>query len=409
MKIGGKKVGLTTQVFIAMVLGSIFGLLIGEPMTKVGFIGDIWLNMIKMIVVPMVLVTIITGITSQKDTRSLGRISVRIMSYYIVSTLIATAIGITVAFIIKPGTIANFTGLASKEISGGTEITIAEFFTGMFSSNMFATFANGNILQTLVIAILIGVAILRIKNENFKVTVVNGFNALSEMVFSLIGMIMIASPIGIFFLMADSFAKYGAGIFTSMATLAGTYYIACIIHAILVYGGTLWITSGINPIKFLKDSAELWIYTIATCSSIASIPVNIKVAKEKFDVPESISGFTIPLGSQMNYDGSVLLYGVVIVFISQVVGTPLDIGTMLKVIFLSAIFSTGGGGIPGSGIVKLLVMVEAFGLPTEIVGIIAAFYRLFDMGTTTTNCLGDLAGTVFVDRLEKKSMKKTSY
>lgn len=406
MKIGGKKIGLTTQVFIAMVLGAIFGLVIGKPMNEVGFIGDIWLNMIKMIVVPMVLVTIITGITSQKDTKSLGRISVRIMSYYVITTLIATAIGIAVAMIIKPGNVANLAGLASKEVTGGTDITIAEFFKSMFSSNMFDTFAKGNILQTLIIAILIGVAILRMKNESFKVTVINGFNSLSEMVFSLIGMIMIASPIGIFFLMADSFAKYGAAIFTSMATLAGTYYLACIIHVVLVYGGVLWFTAGINPIKFIKDSAELWIYTIATCSSIASIPVNIKVAKEKFGVPESISGFTIPLGSQMNYDGSVILYGVVIVFISQVVGVPLSIGVMLKVILLSAIFSTGGGGIPGSGIVKLLVMVEAFGLPIEIVGIIAAFYRIFDMGTTTNNCLGDLAGTIFVHKLEEKSANK---
>lgn len=408
MKIAGKKISLATQVFIAMILGAILGLTIGEPMMKLGFIGDIWLNLIKMIVVPMVLVTIINGITSQKNIKSLGRISVRIMTYYILTTLIATAIGLAVAMIIKPGTIANFTGLASQEITGTTEITIAEFFTSMFSSNMFATFSSGNILQTLIIAILIGIAILKMKNEELKETVINGFNAIGDMVFSLIGMIMKVSPIGVFFLMADSFATYGAAIFTSMATLAGTYYLACLIHIFLVYGGVMWTTAGINPIRFIKDSAELWIYTISTCSSVASIPVNIKVAKEKFNVPESISGFTVPLGSQMNYDGSVLLYGVVIVFISQVVGVPLNVGTMLRVILLSAIFSTGGGGIPGSGIVKLLVMVEAFGLPTEIVGIIAAFYRIFDMGTTTNNCLGDLAGTVLVSKLEEKTAAKST-
>ena len=178
------------------------------------------------------------------------------------------------------------------------------------------------------------------------------------MVFSLITMVMKASPIGIFFLMADSFAKYGASLFTSMAYLAGTYYLACIIHVILVYGGILWISNGINPFRFIKDSMELWIYTLTTCSSVASIPVNIKVAKEKFGVPERISSFTIPLGSQMNYDGSVILYGCVIVFISQVVGHSLDIPTMLKIVGMSAILSTGGGGIPGSGIVKLFIMVE---------------------------------------------------
>lgn len=407
MKIGGKKISLTTQVFLAMIVGAVLGILIGEPMTRLGFIGKIWLNCIKMIVVPMVIVTIITGITSQKDVKSLGRISVRIMAYYILSTLVACTIGLAVASIIKPGTMANFTGLASKEITGSTDITIADFFTSMFSSNMFRTFSEGNILQTLIISVMIGIAILRMKNESLKETIINGFNAIGEMVFSLIRMIMIVSPIGVFFLMADSFGRYGASIFTSMATLAGTYYLACIIQITLVYGSVVWLSSGINPIKFIKDSAELWIYTISTCSSVASIPINIKVAKEKFGVPERISGFTIPLGSQMNYDGSVLLYGSVIVFISQVVGAPVTIGVMLKVILLSAILSTGGGGIPGSGIVKLLVMVQAFGLPTEIVGIIAAFYRIFDMGTTTNNCLGDLAGTVFVSKLEEKTNKKT--
>ncbi len=402
MKIGKKKIGLTTQVFLAMIFGAIFGLIIGEPMTKLGFIGNVWLNCIKLIVVPMVLVTIITGITSQKDIKSLGRISVRIMGYYILTTIVACIIGIAVAAIIKPGTIANFTGLASKEVTGSTDISVADFFLGMFSSNMFKTFSDGNILQTLVISIMLGVAILRMKSEETKATAIKCFNALSDMVFSLINMIMIVSPIGIFFLMADSFGKYGAGIFTSMATLAGTYYLACILQVVLVYGGVLWVTAKINPFKFIKDSAELWIYTLSTCSSVASIPVNMKVAKEKFGVPERISSFTVPLGSQMNYDGSVILYGCVIMFISQVVGVPVDLGTMLKVIVLSAILSTGGGGIPGSGIVKLLVMVEAFGLPTEIVGIIAAFYRLFDMGTTTNNCLGDLAGTIFVSKLEDK-------
>ena len=360
------KIGLSTQIFAAMLLGAVLGIVIGEPMTKVGFIGTIWLNCIKMIVVPMVLVTIVTGVVSQKDMKTLGRISFRIMAYYIVTTLVACAIGILVTSIVKPGTIANFTGLASKEVTGSADITVADFFTGMFSSNIIQTFADGNILQTVVIAILLGVAILRMKNPEHKEKAIKGMNVLNDMVFSLINMIMLVSPIGVFFLMGDSFGKYGAGIFTSMATLVGTYYLACLVHVVLVYCTVIWVTAGINPLKFLKDSAELWVYTISTCSSVA-------------------------------------LYGCVILFISQTIGVPVTLGTMVKIILMSAILSTGGGGIPGSGIVKLLVMVTAFGLPTEIVGIIAAFYRLFDMGTTTNNCLGDLAGTVFVSKLEDKA------
>ena len=390
MNIVGKKIGLSTQVFSAMILGAVFGLLFGGVMVKLEFIGTIWLNCIKMIVVPMVLMTIITGITSQKDLKSLGRIAVRIMVYYVLTTLVATVIGLATASVLKPGVHANFTGLASKEVSGSTDITIAQFFTNMFSSNMFVTFSESNILQTVVIAVMLGVAIMLVKNDEHREKLISGANALCSMVFSLIGMIMKASPIGIFFLMGASFGKYGTSIFTSMATLLGTYYLACILQVLLVYGLVLWFAAGISPLRFIRDSAELWVYTLSTCSSVAAIPVNMKVAREKFNVPDSISSFTVPLGSQMNYDGSVILYGCVIMFI----------------VLLSAILSTGGGGIPGSGIVKLLVMVEAFSLPTEIVGIIAAFYRLFDMGTTTNNCLGDLAGTVLVSKLEEKRAKK---
>ncbi len=338
----------------------------------------------------------ILGLVSQKDLKSLGRIAVRIMVYYVLTTLVATVIGLATASVLKPGVHANFTGLASKEVSGSTDITIAQFFTNMFSSNMFVTFSESNILQTVVIAVMLGVAIMLVKNDEHREKLISGANALCSMVFSLIGMIMKASPIGIFFLMGASFGKYGTSIFTSMATLLGTYYLACILQVLLVYGLVLWFAAGISPLRFIRDSAGLWVYTLSTCSSVAAIPVNMKVAREKFNVPDSISSFTVPLGSQMNYDGSVILYGCVIMFISQVCGQSVSLEMMLRVVLLSAILSTGGGGIPGSGIVKLLVMVEAFSLPTEIVGIIAAFYRLFDMGTTTNNCLGDLAGTVLV-------------
>lgn len=402
MKIAGKKIGLSTQVFSTMILGAVFGLLFSNVMIKLEFIGTIWLNCIKMIVVPMVLMTIITGITSQKDLKSLGRIAIRIMIYYVITTLIATVLGIATTAIIKPGLHANFTGLESKEITGTADISVAEFFTNMFSANMFVTFSKSNILQTVVIAIMLGVSIMLVKNEEHKAKLISGCNALSSMVFSLINMIMTVSPIGIFFLMGASFGKYGASIFTSMASLVGTYYLACILQILLVYGSVLWIGTGISPFRFIKDSAELWVYTLSTCSSVASIPVNMQVAREKFNVPDRISSFTIPLGSQMNYDGSVILYGCVIMFISQVCGHTVSLDMILKIVLLSAILSTGGGGIPGSGIVKLLVMVEAFALPTEIVGIIAAFYRLFDMGTTTNNCLGDLVGTVLISKLEEK-------
>ena len=403
MRAGGKKVSLTTQVFLAMILGSIAGLVDGQTMVQLGFLGDIWLNCIKMIVVPMVLCTIVTGIISQDSLASLRRVSVRVITYYVVTTVLACIIGIVVAMLLQPGKFADFAGLATQEIKGGVDITLADFLKGLFSTNMVKTFADGNIVQTLVIAILLGIAILRIANQGHKEVMRKFFNGFNSMIFSLIGMIMSVSPIGVFFLMGSSFGKYGAGIFTSMAVLVGTYYAACLAHVIIVYGGFLMaFKPHINPFRFIRDSAEVWIYTISTCSSIATIPVNIKVAEKKFGIPERISGFTIPLGSQMNTDGSVLLYACVILFISQMIGQQMTLFQLVNVIFISTILSMGGGGIPGSGIVKLMVVVQSAGLPIEVVGVIAAFYRLFDMGTTTNNCLGDLVGTVIVGKAEEK-------
>ena len=178
MKIGGKKIGLSTQVFGAMLLGAVFGLVLGDVMVNLEFIGTIWLNCIKMIVVPMVLMTIITGITSQKDLKSLGRIAIRIMVYYLATTLIATVVGLAVAGILQPGVHANFTGMEGKEVSGSTDITVADFFINMFSSNMFVTFSNANILQTVIIAVMIGVSIMLVKNEEHRAKLVSGCDAL---------------------------------------------------------------------------------------------------------------------------------------------------------------------------------------------------------------------------------------
>ena len=387
----GRKVSLTTQIFAAMILGSIAGLLGGKTMVSLGFIGDIWLNCIKMIVIPMVICTIVSGIISQDSLTSLKRVSSRIIAYYIITTILACIVGIVVASIIQPGHFANFSGLDTKKVTGEINITFAGFLKDLFSTNMIATFAKGYLVQTLVISILLGIAILKMKNQEHKATMKKVFEAANSMIFSLIGMIM-----------RRSFGKYGAGIFTSMAVLVLTYYAACLAHVLVVYGGFLMIFAHINPFRFIKDSAELWIYTLSTCSSIASIPINMKVAKKKFGIPDYISSFTIPLGSQMNTDGSVLLYSCVILFISQMIGHPMNIVQLVNTIFISTIMSMGGGGIPGSGIVKLMVVVQAVGLPIEVVGVIAAFYRLFDMGTTTNNCIGDLVGTVIVGKAELK-------
>lgn len=390
--------------FVAMIIGAILGLVFGDTMNNFKFIGDIWLNCIKMIIVPLVFCIMVTAVADQEDARSLGRVAARIIGYYLTTTVIAAIIGATLALIIKPGVGASFSGLASTEVTNTASFSLKTFFTSLFSSNMFGTFADGNVLQTMVIAIMLGVALLRVKNQEHKTIILNWFKSANEMLFSYIRMVIKVAPIGVLFLIADSFGVYGYSILTSMAGLIGTFWLGILAQVFLTYGIILWLFTRMNVFTFLRKSAPVWTFTMASCSSSANIPVGIRTAQEEFGAPKNIANFCIPLGAQMNYDGSAILYPIVLIFTSQLYGIPLEVGTLIQMIIVAVLLASSGGGIPGSGIVKMLVIVETFGLPVEIVGVIAGFYRFIDMGTTTGNCLGDLVGTVVVSKWEEKSL-----
>lgn len=397
-----KEMSLSSKIFIAMIVGGILGIVIGEPMVQIKVIGDIWVRLIQMIIVPMVLVTIIKGIAGQQDAKSVGRIGGKIALYYLVTTVVAAIIGILVATFFKPGLGFVFEATDISNIGATEAVTVSGFLTSFFSKNMFKAFTDANLVQIIVIAIILGIGILKIKDSEVKAGLYKAFDYANEMIFSVIRMIMNFAPIGVFCLMAASFGKYGAAILGPIAGLAGTFYVGVLLQIFFVYALSTYFIAGVSPIRFIKDTAELWIYTLSTCSSTASIPVNLKINKEKFNVPSHISGFTIPLGSQVNHDGNAMLFSCIVLFVAQATGMPITIGLLVKMILLSTVISSSGGGIPGSGIVLIIVMINSFNLPTEIIGIMAAFYRVFDMGITTNNCLGDLAGTVCVAQSEKK-------
>lgn len=390
----------------AMILGAVLGILFGETMCSFKFIGDIWLNCIKMILVPLVTCMVVTAIGGQKDLSTLGRIALRIMIYYFATTIIAILIGLGVTALFQPGLSFNVAGLAVSEVKAGGGLTAESFFTNLFSSNMFKTYAEADILPTMVIAIFIGIAILRMKNVDHKTTVIHWFESMNSLISEYLRMMIGLAPIGVVFLMGDSFGKYGITIFTSMARLLGTYWFGLLLQVIFVYGGALLFFAGMNPLKFLKDAAPVWTFTIATCSSTANIPNSLKTAKEVFHVPDSIANFCIPLGANMNCDGLSMTFACVILFIAQMNGIHYGLPTLLRIILVATLLSSAGSGIPGGGIVKLMTLVGTFGLPAEIVGIMAGFYRFFDMGTTTCNCLGDLVGTVCVTKMEEKRSER---
>ena len=390
----------------AMILGAVLGLVFGESMSEFKFIGDIWLNCLKMILVPMVFCTMTLAVGTQTDMRTLGRVALRIFLYYSITTALAVAMGLSVGLILKPGSGMTLEGFASTEVNGTTTFSVAVFFSGLFSSSMFKSFSEANMMQVIVISVMMGAALLGMKQEDQKRWILNALESVNNWIAVYLKAVIKMAPVGVLFLMADSFGKYGMVLLSSMFSLIGTYWLAILAQVVFVYCIILWFTAGVSPVKFVKDSMQVWSFTIATCSSVANIPNSIECAEKKFGVPPYIANFCVPLGAQINFDGSAILYGCVMIFLGNMYGLTFTPMELLQIVVVGTLVSSCGGGIPGSNLVKLMVVINTFALPSEIVGIIAGFYRLFDMGSTTGNCLGDLAGTIAVSNGEKKRAKK---
>lgn len=386
----------------AIILGAILGLVLGETASGLKFIGTIWLNCIKLIMVPLVLCILVTSIGSQQDLSSLGRVATRIVAFYMTTTVMAIAIGIAVAFVFKPGIGFNIALEGAQAAAKTVSLSVQDFFLSLFPSNLFKTLSDGDVLGTLVIGILFGVSVIKIKDVEKKRTVLRCFDSLNALINEYLRMIINLSPIGVLCLMADSFGKYGLTVFTTMAKFFGTFYVGLAIQVLLVYGIVLLIFARMNIFKFLRDATPVWSFTLATCSSTANIPNSIKTAREVFNVPDNIASFTIPLGATLNYDGLVMAFGCVLITVAQMNGIVFGAGTLIHIMLVGLLLSSCGSGVPGGGVVKIMMILGTFGLPTEFAGLLAGFYRFFDMGITTVNCLGDLVGTVCVAKAEER-------
>lgn len=397
-----KPMSLTTKIFISMIIGAVLGLVFGETMCRFKFIGTIWLNSIKMIMVPLVFTIMALSVGRQSNAQTLGRVAVRIIIYYALTTIFAAVIGIIIATVIKPGVGLTLDAAETTELASDAEIGFSSFVTGMFSTNMFKTFTDANMMQVIVIGLLIGGTLLMMPVSENKSRILGLLEAVNELIYKYIGIIMKVAPIGVLFLIADSFGMYGTKIFGSMAKLIGSIWLSLLIQVIVVYGTALMAFARINPLKYLKETAELWGFTIATCASSAAVPISIGIAKNKFKVNDSVAEFCIPLGAQINYDGATIMISCVLVLIMQMNHMPMDFVSLMRMVLVASLVASSGGGIPGGSMIKLLIVAETLGLPTAFVGVVTAFQRLTEMGTSSANSLGDLAGTICADRMEKK-------
>ena len=389
---------LGTKILIYMVVGIIAGIVFGERTVIVKPLGNLFIRLLIMAAIPLVFFNLLAGLTSLSDLSSLGRLSARIITYYFTTTILALTLGLTIMNLLKPGRGMTLKESVSDNI--GEVPSATDILLDLVPQNVFHAFSSGNVAQIVVFAVFLGVTTLLLPQEHRR-PLQKAFSNLAELLRKLVGLILYVAPIGIGALAAVTVGQYGSKIFGPLALFIGGVWTAQLIMVIF-YLTLLYTLTRQSPIDFLKKSAPLYATTVATCSSLASLVVSMDIAEKKMKIPKSIYTFTLPLGAQINKDGTSIMLAGVLLFTAQATGVEFDIYAQINILLVGLILSEGSGGIPGGGFVIALIFVKAFNLPLEIAVIVGGIYRLIDMGGTTINCMGDMVGTVIVAHYEKR-------
>lgn len=377
----------------ALILGAIAGLVFGENVKTISWIGTLFVKLLQMGALPLIFFSLIAGIASMDDPKLFGRIGIGIMIYYTLTTAFAALVGIVITNIVKPGLSITLTeGFSADQV--GEMTPIGETLLGMIPTNIFAALSSGTLVSCIVFGTFVGIAIVLMKNNEYKNTLRKGLNAIADLMLRVVEIVLGLAPFGVFSLIANTIATNGASVAGFLASYAVTIYLSLLIMFI-IYIVVVYIFTKITPIKFLKKALPSFITAGTTCSSLASMPVNLKSA-ESFGLQREIYGFTIPLGAQINKDGTAILITSAVLAAGQAAGMSLDIGQLIQLLITVLIITTGIAGVPGGTIVLLTLFSTTFGFPVEVAAIIMGAFPIFEMGITASNIVGDLAGTVVV-------------
>ncbi|MFD1416154.1 dicarboxylate/amino acid:cation symporter [Oceanobacillus jeddahense] len=390
---------LFTRIAIGFGLGILFGILLPEFSIQAKFVGDIYLNLIQMMIIPIIFVAVSTGIINIGSSSDLGRIGFKSIVVFVVMFITTAAISLVISYLIRPGQRINMDAGAGYD-GEITEPSVADFFMNIVPSNLFQAISEGDIFATILFTVIFSVAIVIVGKEADPVKTF--INSLSKVIFKILDFIMELTPIGIIFLMAYAIAEYGAGIFSALGLYIFTAYFACIIVFILVMLIPVWLYSKFNPIDFIKGIYKVWLVSLSTTSSAVTMPTTMRVTRNDFKVSESITNFVVPLGTTINMAGGAVSFSLLAVFVSDFYDIPLGVGQIIYLVMIATILNMAAPGIPGGGIVLGASFLTLLNLPIELMGPIAAIYRLLDMAYTTMNITGDATAAVLIDKSEEK-------
>jgi len=395
------KFNLVTQIFIAFVLAVILGGVFGSSIDFLKPFGDLFLRLIKFIIAPLILSTLVVGVASSTDPKQLGRIGLKTMAYYLGTTAIAIIIGLAVAFMISPGKGVDISteGLVVPEAAAQEQQGVITTILNVIPENPFTALANGNILQIIFFAIFIGLAITFIGEK--AQPVYQFFEGFAEIMYKITGIVMKVAPIGILGLLAPIIGQYGVSVLLPLLKVIIAVYLACILHAVIIYSAAVKTWGKMNPLKFFKGISPAALVAFSTASSSGTLPVTIKNTNENLGVPSKISSFVLPLGATINMDGTAIYQGVAVVFIAQFYGLELTFLQLLTVVLMTILASIGTAGVPGAGMIMLAMVLTSVNMPLEGIALIAGIDRILDMMRTSVNIVGDASAAVVVAGTEK--------
>lgn len=391
-------------LFAGIIVGYILNLLGGQNNAFIGgkvlpflkFLGDLFIKLIKMVVVPLVFFSIMESVMNLGDMKKLRGIGIKTILMFLGTAMIAVSIGLILANIIKPGLGVTFTAevaeVQMKEMTG-----IYDTILNLIPANPFASLTDGDMMPVIVFSIFMGCALLLIgaKAEIVK-TVVEGCSAA---MFKIIDMILGIIPYGVFGLMGNAMAIYGVDIFGPVIKFIATDYLAAAIHTLGVYSLMLKFIGKVSPIKFWRRAFESWVIAFSTCTSAAALPVAMKIAPE-IGVPKETANFVLPLGATANMNGTCIYFGIIVIFATQLYGGEISIQQQIMLAIQATLLSVGCAAMPQVGLVISITLLTSLGLPLEATALVAGIYRIIDQAHTSTNSVGDLVTAVCVSAME---------
>ena len=404
---------LSTKILAGMSAGIIVGLLFNalggsDPDESVlitwivenifDVIGKIFVVSLKLLVVPLVFFSLVCGSASMGEDIKMGQVAIKTILLYLLTTAIAVSIALLVANIVDPGVGINTGTIDSFEVKNAP--SVKEVLIGIFPDNPFRAMVDGNMLQIIVFAILVGVAIL--KTGDPGKTVLRGCVLINEVIMKMVFMLINLAPYGVFCLLAKLFTREGFSAIVNLAIYFSTIVFVLSFHAAVIYSAILYIFTGLNPLKLFKNMRPAMLFAFSTSSSNATIPVTLTTARNRLGADNSIASFTIPLGATVNMDGTAIMQGIATVFIAQAYGLELSMIQYVSVVATATLASIGTAGVPGVGLITLAMVLQQVGLPVEGIGLIIGVDRLLDMLRTVVNISGDGMVTTVVASSEKR-------